>query len=482
VVLFKINRFFGNAILAFKSTNIAGPNYLKIITSPKSFLNLFNNKRIRKAFFSKELSLTKIPLYLHKKIYFNYTMKSNFLSAIHSTSTSGVAYKNIRLKKKILAFFATNGNSTIAELSKEFNISIPKINESITELIDEKLVKDYGKSTAGIGRKPNTYGLEANSAFFIGVQVGNDNLSITMINMKKEIVSYKDDIPYLLENNEKSLQIICVEIKEFIAKQNIKKDKILGLGINLSGRINYSSGYSYSYFNFYEDPLSKYFEQEIGINTFLENDTKALSYAEFNSGIIKNEKDVLFINIDTGIGLGILINNNVYYGKSGFSGEFGHIPMFENDILCRCGKIGCLETEASGHALRRIVIEKIKNGSTSILSNKFNNIDDIKLNDIIQAAQKDDNLSIESINYIGDKLGRGLAALINIFNPELIIVGGQIAKADDYLSLPLLNAINKYSLSIVNKDTRVIFSQKGASEAAYGACLLIRDRLFEITN
>lgn len=409
-------------------------------------------------------------------------MKPNFLSAIHSTSITGVAYKNIRLKKKILAHFATNGNSTIAELSKEFNISIPKINESINELIEEKLVKDYGKSTAGIGRKPNSYGLEANSAFFIGVQVGNDNLSITMINMKKEIVSTKDDIPYLLENNEKSLQIICQEIKEFITKQSIKKDKILGIGINLSGRINYRTGYSYSYFNFYEDPLSKYFEQEIGISTFLENDTKALSYAEFNSGIIKNEKDVLFVNIDSGIGLGILINNNIYYGKSGFSGELGHIPIFDNDILCRCGKIGCLETEASGHALRRSVLARIKNGGTSILSNKFKNIDDIKLNDIINAAQKDDNLSIESINYIGDKLGRGIAALINIFNPELIIVGGLIAKADDYLSLPLLNSINKYSLSIVNKDTRIIFSKNGSSAASYGASLLLRDRFFEITN
>lgn len=409
-------------------------------------------------------------------------MKSNFLSAIHSTSTTGVAYKNIRLKKKILSYFAIKGNSTIAELSKEFNISIPKINESISELIDEKLVRDYGKSTAGIGRKPNNYGLEANSAFFIGLQVGNDNLSITMINMKKEIVSFKEDIPFILENNENSLQIICKEVKDFINKQNVKKEKILSLGINLSGRINYRTGYSYSYFNFYEDPLSNYFEQEIGISTFLENDTKALSYAEFNSGIIKNEKDVLFINIDNGIGLGILINNSVYYGKSGFSGEFGHIPIFENEILCRCGKIGCLETEASGYALRRIVIDKINNGSTSTLSTHFQNIDDIKIKDIISAAKKDDNLAIEAINYIGDKLGRGIAALINIFNPELIIVGGSIAQADEFLSLPLLNAINKYSLSIVNKDTRVMFSNKGSTAASYGASLLLRDRLFEITE
>lgn len=407
-------------------------------------------------------------------------MSANFLTDLHNAHISGVAYKNIRLKKKILAYFATHELGTIAELSKAFNISIPKINESINELIEEKLVKDYGKQTSNVGRKPNNYGLEANSAFFLGVQVSHDYLSIAMINMKKELVANKHEIPFSLENNEESLKNICKEIKDFIGKLNIKKEKILGIGINLSGRINYRTGYSYSYFNFYEDPLSNYFEQEIGIRTFLENDTKALSYGEFSSSLVTTEKDALFINVDNGIGLGIMINNQIYYGKSGFSGEFGHIPIFDNDIICKCGKKGCLETEASGYALRQRVIEEIKGGATSILTKKFTNIEDIRLHDIIAAAKIDDTLSIEGINSIGEKLGRGLAALINIFNPELIIIGGLLANSEEYLSLPLKNAINKYSLSIVNKDTKIVMAHYSEKSAAIGACLLLRDRLLSI--
>lgn len=409
-------------------------------------------------------------------------MSSSFLTDLHNANISGVAYKNIRLKKKILAYFAAHELGTIAELSKEFNISIPKINECINELIAEKLVKDYGKQTSNVGRKPNNYGLEANSAFFIGVQVSHDYISIAMINMKKELVANKDEIPFQLENNEQSLHDICKEIKDFVSKLHIKEEKILGIGINLSGRINYRTGYSYSYFNFYEDPLSTFFEQELGIHTFLENDTKALSYGEFSSGIVTNEKDALFINVDNGVGLGIMINGQLYYGKSGFSGEFGHIPIFDNDIICKCGKKGCLETEASGHALRKRIIEAIQNGATSILTKKFNVIEDIRLNDIIHAAKKDDTLCIEAINEIGEKLGRGLAALINIFNPELIIIGGALAKSEEYLSLPLKNAINKYSLSIVNKDTKIVVSTHGEKYAATGACLLLRDRLLSITE
>lgn len=409
-------------------------------------------------------------------------MTLNFLNERQLGANSGVAYKNIRLKKQILSYFAQNETATIAELSKEFNVSIPKINECVTELINDQLVKDYGKTSASVGRKPNSYGLVANAAYFIGVQVGTENLSIAMINLKKDLVAKKEDIPFQLENNEESLQVICDNITEFIDKQPVNKEHILGIGINLSGRINYRTGYSYSYFNFYEDPLSTYFEKALGIPSYLENDTKALSYAEFSSGILGTEKDALYINIDNGIGLGIMINGQLYYGKSGFSGEFGHIPIFDNEIICKCGKKGCLETEASGRALRMKIIEEINAGATSTLTKKFSNIEDIRLNDIILAAKKDDNLAIESINYIGDKLGRGIASLINIFNPELIIIGGSLAKSGEYLSLPVKNAINKYSLSIVNRDTKITLSSNGEKLAAYGACLLLRDRLLEITE
>jgi predicted NBD/HSP70 family sugar kinase len=404
------------------------------------------------------------------------------LSDLHDASYSGVAYKNILLKKEILTFFATKGPSTIPELSKEFNISIPKINECINELIEDALVQDNGKSTSGIGRKPNSYGLLPNAAFFVGVQVSHDHLSIVVMNMKKDIIASQEEIPHRLENNQESLQNICREINQFIATHQIQKDKILGVGINLSGRINYRTGYSYSYFNFYEDPLSKYFEQELQLRTYLENDSKALAYGEFSSGILKDEKDALFVNVDNGIGLGILINGKIYYGKSGFSGEFGHIPIFDNDIICRCGKKGCLETEASGFALRNRVIAALQNGATSILTKKFNDLEDIRLSDIITAAKKDDNLAIELINELGEKLGRGLATLINIFNPEIIIVGGILAKSEEYLMLPLKNAVNKFSLSIVNKDTKLAYSNNGEKLAAFGACLLIRDRLLSIID
>jgi predicted NBD/HSP70 family sugar kinase len=174
--------------------------------------------------------------------------------------------------------------------------------------------------------------------------------------------------------------------------------------------------------------------------------------------------------------LGILLDGKLYYGKSGFSGEFGHIPFFNNEILCHCGKKGCLETEASGQALLRNFKEKIKKGYSSSAAKRKKDNADINLLDIIAAANNEDMLSIELLAEVGEKLGKGLAVLINLYNPELLILGGTLSETGDYLRLPIKSAINKYSLSLVNSDTQLRSSKLGEKAGVVGACLIARDK------
>ncbi len=404
-----------------------------------------------------------------------------FFRELHSSEPSGVAYKNIQLKKRILTQFANEGNATLTDLSKTLNISIPKANELVNELIVDGLAKDYGKIGAGVGRKPNIYGLEPDSAFFVGVEVKNFHINIGLMDFKRNLIKSSMGIPYHLNNTEDSLHTLCTIIDTFISNSATPREIILGIGINLTGRINYRTGYSYSFFNFHEDPLSKIIESAVGIHTYLENDSRAMAYGEFCNGIVKDEKNVLFVNIDHGIGMGIMVNGQLYYGKSGFAGELGHIPMFNNEILCHCGKKGCLETEASGRAITRLFKEKLARGASSIVTQRMQP-DEIKLEDIIEAANNDDTLAIELITEAGEKIGKGMATLVNLFNPELIILGGSLAKTGDYIRLPIKNALNKYSLSLVNNDTQLALSQLGDKAGVIGACLLVRDRLLAITS
>ncbi|MBL0882109.1 MAG: ROK family protein [Chitinophagaceae bacterium] len=407
--------------------------------------------------------------------------RTKILSAVFKEeSSSGVALKNKTLKKLIFNFLDKTDSSSITELSKELNISVPKTTSLVNELIEDGLISDYGKIDSTGGRKASMYGLVADACFFLGVDVKKYYVNIGLMDFKKHLITQKYRIPFRLENTPESLAELIKLIQGFIKESPVKKDKILSMGINLSGRINHTIGYSYSFFHFQEEPLSAYIENKVGITTYLENDSRAMAFGEFMCGELNNEKNVLFVNIDYGIGLGILIDGKVYYGKSGFSGEFGHMPFFENEIICHCGKKGCLETEASGTSLIRRFREQIEKGSTSGIMKKIKNTSELTLTDLIHAAATEDMLCIELLAEIGEKLGKGLAVLINVFNPELIILGGTLSETGDYLRLPTKSAINKYSLSLVNTDTQLKLSKLGEKAGILGACLLARNKVLTV--
>ena len=398
----------------------------------------------------------------------------------NNDNSSGVALKNKILKGLIFKFLDQTESASINEISKEINISVPKTTSLITELIEEGLISDYGKFESTGGRKANLYGLIGDAGFILGVDVKKYYINIGILNFKKQLINQKSKIAFKLDNTAESLNQLIQIIQNFIKEVGIKKDKILSLGINLSGRINHTKGYSYTFFHFQEEPLSEIIQEKIGIKTYLENDSRAMAFGEFCNGEVNTEKNVLFVNLDYGIGLGILIDGKVYYGKSGFSGEFGHIPFFNNEIICHCGKKGCLETEASGNALLRKFKEKIKLGSTSSVLKKNKKVEDITLTDLILAAQNEDVLIIELLAELGENLGKGLAVLINVFNPELIIIGGTLSETGEYLKLPIKSSINKYSLSLVNADTELKLSKLGEKAGIIGACLLAKNKALSV--
>lgn len=388
--------------------------------------------------------------------------------------------KNAMIKKKIIAYYIQNGNSTITELSKELDLSIPTVTKFITEMCEDGYIKEQGKLETSGGRHPSLYGLNPDSGYFVGVDMSYNDISIGLINFKGEIIELKENIPLKLENSPESLDLICIEVRKFIDNASVSKEKILSVNVNITGRVNPESGYSYSWFNFDERPTTEVLSEKIGRPTTIDNDTRAMAYGEFLQGCVKGEKNIIYINVSWGIGIGIIINGQVYKGKSGFAGEFGHVSVFDNELICHCGKKGCLETEASGSALHRILLERIKNGENSILSKKVKAGEVVTLDDIINSVNKEDILCIEIIEDIGMKLGKNIAGLINLFNPELVIIGGSLSLTGDYITQPIKTAIRKYSLNLVNKDSTILTAKLKNRAGVIGSCMIARSHAFEI--
>ena len=202
-----------------------------------------------------------------------------------------------------------------------------------------------------------------------------------------------------------------------------------------------------------------------------------MTYGEYLGDGLK-EKNMLFVNVSWGLGMGMILDGHLYYGTSGYSGEFGHFPLLDNGQMCRCGKIGCMETGASGSALVRMISEKLASGRASSLAPIFKEAGRVNLNEVFTAIRSEDILAIEMVEKIGTNLGKGLAGLINIFNPELVVIGGKVAvAAGDYLMLPIRTAIKRHVLNIANRDTSIKLTQLKQQAAPYGASLLVRSRM-----
>jgi predicted NBD/HSP70 family sugar kinase len=391
--------------------------------------------------------------------------------------SSGVVYKNRTQKKAMIRYIDQHGLSTITEMSHELKASVPKMTSLINELIAAGLIQDQGKLDSTGGRRASVYGLVSGACFFLGVDVKQYHINFGLMDFNRNMVIEKQKVPFLLENDPECLQRLIGTIEEFIDSTGVQRQLILGMGINLKGRINLKAGHNFNYFHFHDEPLTDTIQKKIGIPAFLENDSRAMALGEYYNGVDANEKHIVFINLDYGIGTGIIIDGNLYIGKSGFSGEIGHIPLYDNELLCHCGKKGCLETEASGYALLRKFKERIKKGESSSVLRDKKSPEDVTLADIVSGAQAEDTLCIELLAEAGEKLGKGLAVLINIFNPELMIIGGVMAESGDYIRLPARSTLNKYSLGLVNNDTVLKFSTMGEKAGAIGGCLNARNKI-----
>ena len=396
-------------------------------------------------------------------------MNKSFLSNIEG--------KNAKLKQRILCLLINEGDYSLADLSKETGTSIPTVTKLVGELIEEGFLEDMGKVDTSGGRRPSIYGLKASAGYFVGLDVRKSDISIAVINFKGDLVDYMEGCSYSLQNTEESFVNLCRKVKDYLVSLNIPYEKVLAYGINLSGRVNNETGYCFTYFVSEDRPIADIFKEEFDAPIFIENDSRAMTYGEYMCGVANNEKDMLFLNVAWGLGMGMIINGKLSYGKSGFSGEIGHVPLLNNDVICQCGKRGCLETGASGLALHRIFVEKLREGRSSTLSEKYKKGEEITLKDILNAVSEEDVLAIESIEAIGTTLGMAIAGLINIFNPELVIIGGVVSSAAEYLLLPIKSAMQKHSLNIINRDTQIKFSKLGEKAGSIGACMLSRSKL-----
>lgn len=357
---------------------------------------------------------------------------------------------------------------------------MPYTTKTLNELIDIGLVQVTGKKDNYSKRAPKIYDLIATSGYFLGIDTGKDNLTFGICDFCGNMVIEPQKIDFIYEDSMECFEQFISLTNEFIEKSGITKEQIKNTCLSIGGRVNPNTGCAYNYFTCVQKPLAEILSEKLGLSVCIDNDTRCMTYGESLRGVSKGVKNVIFVNISWGIGIGIIIDGRLYLGESGFSGEIGHMHIYNNGIICHCGKTGCMETEASGSALLRKMNQLLKNGETSVLTEKvMKQHQPLTLQDILDAIEKEDVLSIEALQKMAVELRTNLAGIINIFNPKMLVIGGDLSVTGDYLTQSICMGIKKYSLNLVSEDSQIVTSQLKGQAGLIGACLMARSRMLQ---
>nr|WP_299418884.1 ROK family protein [uncultured Emticicia sp.] len=366
-----------------------------------------------------------------------------------------VDIKKNKQKKGILYDLYFKNKNTIAELSHSLHISITSITALIDELVEEKWISETGFNISKQKRRPAIYGVNPNKNYVLILDFNTHDTQIAVLNLKNEIVfSQVSDLQ--LKNNPLFLETLFKLVDNIVQLKVSNGKNIIALGMAIPGLVNKKTGINYTYksLNSQDIYLGKLIENYYNLPTFVINESKATAVREYHFGLAKVKSHVLSVNVDWGIGLGIVLNGEIFDGASGFAGELGHIQVNPEGVVCSCGKVGCLDTITSVSSLLQCIKNGLRNGHFSKLSECKDSLENINLKMVIDATQKGDGFAIDILRNIGFGLGKGLSIVVNFFNPQIIIIDGVLSKAQKLIVNPIKHGINKYCLIDFKEDLK----------------------------
>lgn len=386
--------------------------------------------------------------------------------------------------KNILNIIRRHGPISRIEIADMIGLTPATVTNITAELIDKNLVAEGETGDSNGGRRPIMLKIRTDYYRVIGIYIGSRKIMIITSDLMANI-KHKKEIKY----NKKQVsmedidRIMEEELTPIIQKYNLKKKKILGIGIGIHGIVDSKHGVSVVAPNlgWKNVEISKIVHEKYDIPVFVDNNTRTMALGENWFGTGKNVSSFFCLNIDYGVGGSFFINDKPLSGASFGAGEIGHTTVDINGELCSCGNRGCLETVASVKALLKQAFYRYPENKMSKIYNgrEINSVDDIMPEDLYEAAKQGDELAIELIKNMGENIGIGIANIINILNPELIIINGEIISTGEILLKPIIETVKKRGFANSVNSTGIVLSKLGNVAYLKGAVVLATQYVFD---
>ncbi|AOM77206.1 sugar kinase [Pedobacter steynii] len=364
---------------------------------------------------------------------------------------------------------------TLTELSHRTHKSLPLITSVVNDLVEDGYVLEHGLAPSTGGRRALTFLLNKQKQRYI-VAVAMDQLvtQVVIYDLLNQVQAKPEILKLTLKDDPEVTKTLINFLKTYISGSGISTGQILGVGMGMPGFVNAEQGVNHTFFTITGDGnLTKYLSKELGLPVFIDNDSSIIALAELKFGAGKELKDVMVVNIGWGIGLGMVINGSLFRGHSGYAGEFSHIPLSQSNKLCSCGKRGCLEVDTSLLVLVERAKSQIAEGVSSSLERLFEENNKLPGDHFLEAAKAGDPLAVSILADAAFLIGKGLATLIHIINPKLIVLSGRGATAGKILMAPIQQAIHEFCIPRLAEHTDIKVSELANESGLLGAATLV---------
>ncbi|HLR37336.1 MAG TPA: ROK family transcriptional regulator [Chitinophagaceae bacterium] len=363
------------------------------------------------------------------------------------------------------------GAQSSSELSHWLHKSPPSVTKLLNTLIDYGCVETNGFAPSTGGRRAVKYSIKKDFKYVVAVSMDQIFTTIAIFNLSHKKATQEETIVLDLHQTPNALEVLSQKINTYIHNTSIPSKNIIGVGIAMPGLIKPKSGMNCTFFNQNSTISHKdYLEKELNLPVFLDNDSSLTALAECAFGKAKGQNNAMIVKIGWGTGLGMIVNGKLFRGETGYAGEFSHIPISNNGKLCECGKRGCMETETSLLIMAEEAIKKIKEGEeTGIQLKELKYMSD----EIINAALNGNQFCINLLSKIGHNLGKGIAILIQIMNPGIVLLSGRGARAEKILKAPIEQALTHNCIPKIAENTQIAVSDLGLQAPLLGAAALV---------
>jgi len=362
------------------------------------------------------------------------------------------------------------GDLSRTDLADKMGLTRAAVSLIVTDLLESGVVQEAESRSAPSGRPPVILEVNPKAGLVGAIDMGATHMSIALADFTARIIR-EAEFPFDIKDGpEICLAVANQNLLKLLESQGLSLSDISAIGIGVPGPVNTEAGIVVAppiMPGWDQYPIRASLEKMWGCPVTLNNDAELGALGEWAYGAGRGEKNIAYIKVGSGIGAGLILNQQIYGGTTGAAGEIGHFTIDENGPLCNCGNHGCLEAFAGGHAIATQGKLLVESGKRTLLSKLP--LEEITAHEVAEAARRGDLPAQEILRRAGTFIGIAIAGLINLFNPSIVIIGGGVAQVGDIITAPIRQAVRERAMHASEQSVRITTGMLGRRSLLIGA-------------